>query len=409
MSNPTIEPSLKEQKYFHYYIYDYCVIDESYLNQILLEVLPDVGQASSGDTNLKLTQYCRQQIIKPILDLMAQQSTLSKPEQIVTIVGNVQFPGTYPLTENASVKNGLAAAGGLNGLTYADEIDISKKIYSGKEIIEVNTSANINEIENIMLDSLDSITVKKLAYSVSIVNIEGEVFFPGSYPISNNESLTNLIKRAGGLTEKASLKNIFFQRTSLIENELKRFEEAQMNLKKQLLLVSQETVGSDDDTGYLDKILTLTDQELPDKRLLGRLIIDGDGIYNENQNDIVLMNGDLINIPKAPQTVKVIGEVYAPNSHIFDPKYNSNDYIGLSGGLNSYADENNIYVIKQNGAVNILSSSGGFFRNASNSLEAGDTIVIPVKINTFSGLKATTEITQIVYQMALAAAAVNSF
>ena len=121
------------------------------------------------------------------------------------------------------------------------------------------------------------------------------------------------------------------------------------------------------------------------------------------------MDGDFINIPKLPQTVKVIGEVYAPNSHFFDSDYDSYDYINLSGGLNNYADEENIYVIKQNGSVNVLGSSGGFFRGASNSIEAGDTIVIPVKIDTFSSLKATTEITQIIYQMALAAAAVNSF
>ena len=63
----------------------------------------------------------------------------------------------------------------------------------------------------------------------------------------------------------------------------------------------------------------LTDQELPDTRLLGRLIINGEQIYSDKKNDIVLINGDFINIPKQPQTVKVIGEVYAPNSHFFDP------------------------------------------------------------------------------------------
>ena len=52
-----------------------------------------------------------------------------KQEQSITIFGNVTFPGQYPLTQNASVKNGLAAAGGLSGLTYTDEIDIIKCIF----------------------------------------------------------------------------------------------------------------------------------------------------------------------------------------------------------------------------------------------------------------------------------------
>ena len=410
LSTINTESHPKEPKYFHYYIYDYCVIDENYLNEILSEVFSDSSSDIDLGTNIELTQYCRAQIIDPILDLIKQQSTPNNPEQTITIFGNVIFPGTYPLTQNASVKNGLAAAGGLSGLTYTDEIDISKKVYPDKEVLESNRLANIDEIENIMLDPLDTITVKKLGYTPSLVEINGEVYFPGQYPVTENESLTNLIKRAGGLKEKASLKNIFFQRTSLIESELRRFEEAQANLKKQLLLVPQDNIGSDEnDEDYLSKILALTEQELPAKELLGRLIIDGEAIFSDTAKDIILMNGDLINIPKKPQTVKVIGEVYAPNSHFFDPDYDYDDYIDLSGGLNNYADEESIYIIKQNGSVNILGSSGGFFRGASNSLEAGDTIVIPVKIDTFSGLKATTEITQIVYQMALAAAAVNSF
>ena len=133
------------------------------------------------------------------------------PEQVITIVGNVIFPGSYPLTQNASVKNGLAAAGGLSGLSYTDEIDISKKVYPDKEVVEINRLATIDEIENIMLDPLDMITVKKLGYNPSLVEIKGEVYFPGTYPVNENESLTNLIKRAGGLKEKASLRNIFFK------------------------------------------------------------------------------------------------------------------------------------------------------------------------------------------------------
>ena len=414
----TIDPAQIEKKYFHYYVYDYCVVDESLIIELfnLEEQSDQIKIVADPDVvaNMQLTRYCRQQIIDPILAVIQQQSSPKNPEQKVTIYGNVSFPGVYPLTKNASLKNGLAAAGGLSGLTYTDEIDVSKKRYPDKEIIEETVMADINEIENIILDPLDVITVKKLGYSPSIVNIEGEVYFPGSYPVTENESLTSLIKRAGGLKENASLKNIFFQRSSLIESDLKRLSTAQANLRKELILISQESLGSDeDDQNYLDKILELTEQEIPDTSLLGRLVIDGEAIFDQTATDIQLVNGDLIKIPKEPQTIKVIGEVYAPNSHLYESKFSIVDYIEMSGGLNDYADNDSIYVIKQNGSVNIVGrtsrSSEGFFRGSSRGIEAGDTIVIPLKINTFSGLKATTEITQIVYQMALAAAAVNSF
>ena len=81
----------------------------------------------------------------------------------------------------------------------------------------------------------------------------------------------------------------------------------------------------------------------------------------------------------------------------------------MSGGITEFADEDNRYVIKADGSIVSPSQVGGGFFRSNSDLEPGDTIVIPIKVASFSGLQATTEITQIVYQMAIAAAAVKSF
>ena len=408
----------KDQPYFHYYVYDYCVVKEGLLLE-LLDLQAEIDQIVEEVTNeeadqtksLKLTKYCRDQIIEPLLALIEQQSSPNNQEQVITVFGNVKFPGKYPLVTNASVQEGLAAAGGLKGLTYTDEIDITKKSYLGKEVIEVSSSVDFDEIKSMKLDPLDIITVKKLDYRPAVVTILGEVHFPGQYPISNNETFKTLIARAGGFKNESGIENTFFQRQSLIESELEQFEEAQSNLKKQLLLASNDTLGSSEDADdYLNKILMLAEEEPPETSSLGRLVIDTAGIMDGSAKDIRLIDGDTIIVPRKRQTVKVIGEVYAPNSHFFDSNKNPSDYIELSGGLNDFADKENIYVIKQDGSVvSNLSSSGGFFRASSENITAGDTIVVPLKVSTFSGLRATTEISQIVYQMALSAAAVNSF
>jgi hypothetical protein len=103
--------------------------------------------------------------------------------------------------------------------------------------------------------------------------------------------------------------------------------------------------------------------------------------------------------------------VFVANSHLFENNLSLKDYINLSGGTTVFADANNIYLIKSNGSIVSPSqlSGSGFFRASKSSLEPGDTIVIPLNIQPFSGVKATTEISQIIYQMAIAAAAVNSF
>ena len=132
---------------------------------------------------------------------------------------------------------------------------------------------------------------------------------------------------------------------------------------------------------------------------------------NGEKQDIILQDGDSLHIPKTQQSVSVIGEVYLANAHLYNESLSYSDYINLSGGVNSYGDEDNLYLIKADGSIISPDqfTKGGFFRNSNNKLQPGDTIVVPLNVTPFSSIKATTEITQIIYQMALAAAAVNSF
>ena len=117
-------------------------------------------------------------------------------------------------------------------------------------------------------------------------------------------------------------------------------------------------------------------------------------------------------IPKQQQTVSVLGEVYVSNSHIHKENFGISDYINLSGGTNEFADLEAIYLMKADGTIllsNEIANSGGFFRGSKSQIQPGDAIVVPVKLQPFNAVRASTEITQIIYQMALAAAAVNSF
>ena len=76
---------------------------------------------------------------------------------------------------------------------------------------------------------------------------------------------------------------------------------------------------------------------------------------------------------------------------------------------NKFADEESVYVIKSNGKiVSPAQLSGAFFRVKDGALEPGDTIVVPLEVQPFSGIRATAEVTQIIYQLGLAAAALNS-
>ena len=133
---------------------------------------------------------------------------------------------------------------------------------------------------------------------------------------------------------------------------------------------------------------------------------------NGSIEDIILEDGDFLHIPPIQQVISVVGEVYVPTSHSYTTGLNIDDYISLSGGVGPYADADNIYLIRSDGSMiapTQLSSSRFFRGRSSEALQPGDSIVVPLEVQPFNAIRATTEVSQIIFQMAMAAAAVNSF
>jgi len=364
--------------------------------------------------DVSLTKFCRDQIIKPFMDIILRQPSSSQTKRIISIYGNVFFPGQYPLSEGMTLQDAINSVGGLKESSYSSEIEIIRNNKKGKEYDSRNLSfdsRNKNSLEQ-PLEAMDIINIKQLATEIRTVEITGEVFFPGLYPISKDETLSQIIKRAGGFTDDASAIAATFTRESIKEAELKRIGQAQAELRRSLILTSQkqgfgEAAG---DISQLTELLTGTDN-INQSELMGRMVVDLEGIMNDRITDVTLEDGDKLHIPKRPQTISVIGEVYVPNAHLFKETMTVEDYVRLSGGQNEFADNNNIYLVKADGSIVSPGqlNSGGFFRGRGGSLQPGDTIVVPLNLSTFSSIRATTELTQIIYQMALAAAAVNSF
>ena len=375
--------------------------------QAMLMASDDAGNEKS------ITSLCRKQLLEPLIDLIKRQSMPEKQQRIFSVFGNVYFPGDYPLSRGMSIFDAIKAAGGLKDATYTTDIEMLRSDIGDKQVITTNTQAGILDpsIMSIELIPGDLINVKKIPVERETVSVAGEVFFPGDFPISKNESLRNLIQRAGGLKTEASIKAAIFERKSLKNSEIQRLRQAQSELRRKILIASQtKNVGQTAfSAGYIAELNSLLEKSVNEGEVIGRLVIDLESILDGSDEDLLLEDGDRIIIPKRRQSISVIGEVFAPNAHIFNDDIAINEYIKMSGGLTEFADEDNRYIIKADGSiVSPNQVGGGFFRNNSN-LEPGDTIVIPIKVASFSGLQATTEITQIVYQMAIAAAAVKSF
>jgi protein involved in polysaccharide export with SLBB domain len=150
--------------------------------------------------------------------------------------------------------------------------------------------------------------------------------------------------------------------------------------------------------------------QLREARATGRLVIRLDALLaGDNAADISLRDGDELIVPQKRQEVTVLGEVQYPTSHVYRGGLSREDYLSRSGGLTTRADKKRIYVVRANGEV-VTDTGGRWFRRGdATEIRPGDTIVVPTDVERVRPLAKWGNVTQIVYNLAIAAAAVSSF
>ena len=331
--------------------------------------------------------------------------------QLVEINGNVTFPGIYPLMIGGEVRDLITAAGGLLESAYVKQAEITRIVASDASKIEhlrldLESAMQGDLQSNITLQSKDSINVFAIPNWQENVKVElkGELKFPGIYTIRRGETLTELLERAGGFSTFAEQKAAVFTRTSIKEQEQKQLARLSTELRRDIASKSFQSSVSSNTLSYEEMNKLLND--LASVEAVGRLVIDLPLIVN-NQQNLVLQDGDTLYVPSKRDSVSVIGEVNYSTSHLYRQGVSVDEYINLSGGLKERADEDRIYIIKANGSVKIPNTGGWFAANSSEQLEPGDTIVIPMDAGHMDKLTLWSTATQILYQLGVAVAAIS--
>ncbi len=360
----------------------------------------------------------RRQVLNPLLAELRRQGGVETPSAVVSIGGRVKAPGEYPLEPGMRVSDLLRAGGKLEDAAYGFKAELSRFV-SGRderksELIEIDLAAvrRGDTAADITLQAFDALIIKELPEwaKQESVTVSGEVRFPGTYPIRRGETLRSVIERAGGLTGLAFVKGSVFTRRELREREAEQInrltERLQSDLAATSIQAGQIAQGQQAAQGAANAQALLG--QLKISKPIGRLVIDLDRLLAGNvgsPSDVLLRDGDQLIVPKIRQEVTVLGEVQNGTSHLYRAGLSRDDYINLSGGLTRKADKSRIYVVKADGSV---VAKTGWLGDGKTAIQPGDTIVTPLDTERLPPLPFWQAVTSIIYNAAVAVAAIGS-
>lgn len=286
-------------------------------------------------------------------------------QKYVYIEGEVKNPGMYYYYDNMTVNDLIFLAGDFTKKAYNLKIELARTDSLGNVSI-LDFDRTTDEPDRFMLQEDDYIFVREKPdqFLHQLVTVEGEVRFPGQYAlISRDETLYNLIQRAGGFTLRAFPKGIIFYRESIGDGLIRQ------NLPS---IIERAAPVREDSVGNLKRLEFI--KFSPDN--VNRIIINMEDLLKSEglRGDVKLRGDDYIYVPRIPSGVSVMGAVGSEGTIKFERNRKVKHYVSLAGNFSRNADKGGIKLIKADGQV----YSGGSTINKK--VELGDAIVVPTEI-----------------------------
>jgi protein involved in polysaccharide export with SLBB domain len=367
-----------------------------------------------------------------------------RPNQSVTIFGSVLKPGSFPRSNGLTLKDLIAVAGGTKP-------GASSKVLVSHARVKAGTPNEIYPLSDVLAGKVnyamqdgDIVSVPSdsdFQETAQFVVLDGQVKNPGTYPITRRgETIKDLIERAGGLTNDAWVEGAAFVRNpkllvtdsytrlspkiqaAIKEVQDRQYERAlaKSDLDKARALASTQQSGATNGSlsiaalnpntavqaAALDKGPNpLVAQQLGARETVsparavsasdfgGNLPVRLDSaLRNKNSADnLILRDGDVINIPLKPVTVGVAGAVLLPSNQLYASGKTLKYYLDRSGGYTTDADINQVFIIRPTGNVTRAKSS--------TMIQLGDTIFVPTKVMVTNLTDGTATFEKIVQQI----------
>jgi len=352
--------------------YDY-LLPEPFLQQaeIIRLVPPDLHPEIVGFNLEKLLEGDQgQDLLLTDLDRVKIYGKIEKkklPE--VTIKGAVRSPGTYRLFKGMTIKDLIFQADNMTDQAFQESGGLSRLVphETGTDIIKITFSpadamAGLSTA-NIALEPDDVVHIREIPqYSQALnrkVYLEGEFMFPGEFTFSENDLLSSVIERAGGLTKEAYPFGAVFHRDSAKKIQRERMKEYANRLEEDIYTLSSQAASTAIDK---EEAAIITQTLAAKKNLLdkmrsaqptGRMVINLEDVLANpsSSHNFGLRAGDRLIVNKRPDFVNVMGEVFNPTALFAEKDKSVQYYLNLVGGATNNAEDDQIYLVKANGMV----------------------------------------------------------
>ncbi len=289
----------------------------------------------------------------------------------VAIFGEVAKPDSYSYSDNMTLEDLIIRAGGLRESASTVRVDVSRRIKDPKSTHSTDSIGQmftfalkdgfvIDGEQGFTLQPYDQVFVRRSPgyQAQQNVRVTGEVIFGGTYAMTTTEErLSDLVKKAGGATPKAYLRGAKLIRVANDE-EKKRMRDVINLMNRQFGEAMMDSLGIRVEDTFsvgidLEKAMAKPGSEY----------------------DLVLREGDVLDVPKMNNTVKVNGAVMMPNTVGYLSGENANYYLDQAGGYALNAKKSKKFVIYMNGQVARIKG------RSKDKIEPGCEIIVPSKKN----------------------------
>ena len=278
----------------------------------------------------------------------------------VSVTGAVQRPGAYEFAPGDRVADLVVLGNGLRAHALPKRAKLLRLSKDGNWTpiaIDLPRALDGDPGANLPVQAGDKLYVMG---ETAFVRVEGEVQFPGAFPLKEGLRLKALLRHAELLPEASVVQASLIRKINFEERT-----EDDPALDRLLDIARAQRTDAE------EALITLKTQQLS-----GRLPIDfaammaGDDRYN-----VLLQDGDVVRIPRFIPSVRVTGAVIAPANIPYDPNLTVGGYIDLAGGFNTRAKRKDIILVEGN--------TGNPIRvEITAPVRPGDAIVVPTREST---------------------------